>query len=79
MLRIVVEKEEFSKSPCTPLDYHEGKGPLGFLNSSGTLSRSFLIAGKREYTYILLVERKIIYFRNYNFYSIKTFFKNKCK
>lgn len=50
MLRIVVEKEEFSKSPCTPLDYHEGKGPLGFLDSSGTLSRLFLIAGKREYT-----------------------------
>lgn len=50
MLRIVVKKKEFSKSPCTPLDYHEGKGPLGFLDSSGTLSHSFLIARKREYT-----------------------------
>lgn len=49
MLRIVVEKEEFSKSPCMPLDYHEGKGLLGFLDSSGTLSRSFLIARKRIY------------------------------
>lgn len=50
ILRIVVEEEEFSKSSCTPLDYHEGKSSTGFLDSSGTLSRSFLIAGKREYT-----------------------------
>lgn len=44
--------EEFFKNPCTLLDYHEDKVPPGFLDSSGTLSRSFPIAGKREYTNI---------------------------
>lgn len=50
ILRIVVEEEEFSKNSCTPLDYHEGKSSAGFLDSSGTLSRSFLIGSERHST-----------------------------